>query len=115
MAKQGSKGLQFGHSSNVLDAGRIIKICWDSLDEKTISACFIHARCLPHLPDEISVDGREYRSQAERRVVRDICTMFYQFSLDPNNLGKLDFLGLSELREVIHKKGVSNGEDIMKR
>ncbi|EFX68993.1 hypothetical protein DAPPUDRAFT_114086 [Daphnia pulex] len=114
-AKQGRKGLQFGHSVHVLDAGRIIKKCWDSLDEKTISACFIHARCLPHLPTEISVDGREYRTQAERRVVRDICTMFSEFSLDQNNLEKLESLGLSELTEVIHKEGVSNGEEMVRR
>ncbi len=61
------------------------------------------------------MDGREYRTQAERRVVRDICTMFSEFSLDPNNLEKLESLGLSELTEVIQKEGVSNGEEMVRR
>ena len=114
-AKQGRKGLQFGQSANVLDAGRIIKKCWDALEENTISACFIHARCLPHLPSEINKDGQEYRKQAERLVVKDICNMFSHFTIDTNNLEKLDSLGLFDLTEVIQKEGVFNGEKMVKR
>jgi len=41
--------------------------------------------------------------------------MFYQFSLDTNNLEKLDSLGLIDLTEVIQKKGVFNGKQMVKR
>ena len=41
--------------------------------------------------------------------------MFYQFTLDTNNLEKLDSLGLIDLTEVIQKKGVFNGKQMGKR
>ena len=41
--------------------------------------------------------------------------MFYQFTLDTNNLEKLDLLGLIDLTEVIQKKGVFNGKQMGKR
>lgn len=62
------------------------------------------------------MDGREYRTQVERKVVRDICAMFSDFSLDPNNLEKLESLiDLSELTEAIHKEGVLNGKEMVRR
>ncbi|KAI9559463.1 hypothetical protein GHT06_013453 [Daphnia sinensis] len=115
-AKQGRKGLQFGLSANVLDAGIIVKKCWDSLEKNTISACFIHARCLPHLPDEVgSGEGRDYRTQLERRTVTDICGIFSKFSLEPSHLEKLESMGLAELTEVIHKEGAVSGAGIIEK
>jgi hypothetical protein len=42
--------------------------------------------------------------------------MFSDFSLDPNNLEKLESLiDLSELTEAIHKEGVLNGKEMVRR
>ncbi|KZS00130.1 Uncharacterized protein APZ42_003704 [Daphnia magna] len=115
-AKQGRKGLQFGLSANVLDAGQIVKKCWECLESTTISACFIHSRCLPHLPDEIGFgEARDYRTQLQRRTITDICDIFSNFSIEPCNLNKLESLGLGELTEIIHKEGASSGAGLIER
>jgi hypothetical protein len=41
--------------------------------------------------------------------------MFSQFSLDSQNLKKLDSLGLAELTEVIQTEGISNGQEMVTR
>ena len=41
--------------------------------------------------------------------------MFSQFSLDSQNLEKLDSLGLAELTEVIQTEGILNGQEMVTR
>ena len=48
-------------------------------------------------------------------MVREICTMFSQFSLDSQNLEKLDSLGLAELTEVIQTEGILTGQEMVTR
>lgn len=40
-AKKGTKGLKYGASATVLDAGQIVHLCWESLEPSAISGKII--------------------------------------------------------------------------
>nr|CAH0104180.1 unnamed protein product [Daphnia galeata] len=79
-AKKGRKGLKVGCSANFLDVGRIVKKCWDSLPRKTIVGCWLHSKCLPHLPSELGPS--EDRQTIQRNAAREICEIFSNLSFD---------------------------------
>ncbi len=84
------------------------------MEPTAISSCFVHARCLPHLQYQICEGGREYRTKAERSFIKDICSLFDGFSLEPTNVGKLESLGLADLTEAIIQDGPT-GEEMVRR
>ncbi len=57
-----------------------MKKCWDSLPRKTIVGCWLHSKCLPHLPSELGPS--EDRQTIQRNAAREICEIFSNLSFD---------------------------------
>ena len=50
------------------------------LPRKTIVGCWLHSKCLPHLPSELGPS--EDRQTIQRNAAREICEIFSNLSFD---------------------------------
>lgn len=92
--------MQLGCSANVLDVGRIVKKCWERLPTRTIVGCWLHAKCLPHLPSELGPS--ENAHLFNQKAVADISQILS--SLTITQATELEFPEYSEamLHQWIH-------------
>lgn len=63
----GRKGLSYGLPAHVLDAASLLKICWDELPGKIISACWRRWRCLP-ISDAEPIESIETFAEANHQI-----------------------------------------------
>lgn len=103
-AKKGRKGLNVGCPAHILDAGIIIKQCWENLAPSSILGCWRHAKCLSHLPSPESNESRPTVSKEQLYTIQDLCSKLCNLSINPEAVSRLNEIGLSDL--------VSGGEEI---
>ena len=87
----------------MLNAARLIKTCWNGRSSSTIIGCWLQSNCLPHTPNEIGAEVRDYRSQ--EGAINEICNLVSSIHFDEDKTEKLDKIGLKDLAEVVINEG----------
>ena len=110
--KKGRKGLKVGCQATILDASNILSKCWNELEPATIIGCWIHSKCLPHTPQEIGEQNREYRSQ--HHAVKEICQLFSSIDVNEESSANHTLMELKEIAIVLNRDGHEKGSKILR-